>query len=87
MNGYSSITFKLFIPNIKVMAVSYIPEDKVFAVCTYQLSSTPQKFSHSRSTFNVYYENTKQPILTVDDKNIMVEFTCKSVIFPKNRNI
>jgi len=78
MYSIISITFKLFIPNIKVMAVSYIPEGKVFAVCTYQLSSTPQKFSHSRSTFNVYYENTKQPILTVDDKNIMVEFTCKS---------
>ncbi|WP_312079419.1 hypothetical protein [Chryseobacterium sp.] len=60
------------------MAVSYIPEGKVFAVCTFQLSSAPQKFSHSRSNFNVYYENKKQPVLTVDDKNVMVEFKCKS---------
>lgn len=60
------------------MTVSYIPENKVFAVCTFQLSSKSQKFSHSRSAFNVYYENKKQPVLTVDDKNIMVEFKCKS---------
>ncbi|AZB25035.1 DUF4280 domain-containing protein [Chryseobacterium bernardetii] len=60
------------------MAVSYIPQDKVFAVCTYQLSSDPQKFSLSRKKADVYYQNTKQPLLTVDDKNIMVEFTCKS---------
>lgn len=60
------------------MAVSYIPQDKVFAVCTYQMSSAPQKFSFSRKKVNVYYENNKQPVLTVDDKNIMVEFTCKS---------
>ncbi|MCA6068464.1 hypothetical protein JI747_014860 [Chryseobacterium sp. RG1] len=60
------------------MAVSYIPQDKVFAVCTYQMSSAPQKFSFSRKKINVYYENNKQPVLTVDDKNVMVEFTCKS---------
>lgn len=60
------------------MGVSYIPQDKVFAVCTYQMSSAPQKFSFSRKKVSVYYENNNQPILTVDDKNIMVEFTCKS---------
>lgn len=60
------------------MAVSYIPQDKVFAVCTNQLSATPQKFSYSRTRANVFYESSKQPILTVDDKNVMVEFTCKS---------
>ncbi|MDN5479402.1 MAG: hypothetical protein L0G39_20955 [Chryseobacterium sp.] len=60
------------------MAVSYIPQDKVFAVCTYQLNSEPRKFSFSRKTADVYYQNSKQPLLTVDDKNIMVEFTCKS---------
>lgn len=60
------------------MAISYIPQNKVFAVCTYQMSSAPQKFSFSRKKVNVYYENNKQPVLTVDDKNIMVEFTCKS---------
>ncbi|MCW3170561.1 hypothetical protein OMO38_18695 [Chryseobacterium sp. 09-1422] len=30
------------------MAVSYIPQDKVFAICTYQMSSAPQKFSFNR---------------------------------------
>ncbi|MGH1520389.1 hypothetical protein [Chryseobacterium sp. JK1] len=60
------------------MAVSYIPQNKVFAVCTFQLSSAPQKFSYSRGKVNVYYQNKKQPVLTADDKNIMREFTCKS---------
>lgn len=60
------------------MAVSYIPQNKVFAVCTFQLSSDPQKFSHSRSKLNVYYQNNKQPLLTTDDKNIMFKFECKS---------
>lgn len=60
------------------MAVSYIPQDKVFAVCTFQLSAAPQKFSFSRDKISVYYQNTKQPILTVKDKNLMAEFTCKS---------
>lgn len=60
------------------MGVSYIPQDKVFAVCTYQLSASPQKFSYNRNTISVYYQNTNQPLLTVDDKNIMDPFTCKS---------
>lgn len=60
------------------MAVSYIPQEKVFAVCTFQLSSEPQKFSYSREKPSVYYQNNKQPVLTVNDKNIMEAFTCKS---------
>lgn len=60
------------------MSVSFIPQDKVYAVCTYQLSPSPQKFSYSRETPSVFYQNTKQPILTVDDKNLMEEFKCKS---------
>jgi hypothetical protein len=60
------------------MSISYIPQDKVFAVCTYQLSGSPQKFSYSRSKPSVYYQNSDQPLLTVDDKNIMEQFTCKS---------
>lgn len=60
------------------MGVSYIPQNKVFAVCTYQLSADPQKFSFSRQKVSVYYQNTNQPLLTVDDKNLMMPFTCKS---------
>lgn len=60
------------------MSVSYIPQNKVFAVCTFQLSASPQKFSFSRDKLSVYYQNTDQPLLTVDDKNLMEEFTCKS---------
>lgn len=60
------------------MGVSYIPQNKVFAVCTFQLSGSPQKFSYSRGKVSVYYQNNEQPLLTVDDKNIMEQFTCKS---------
>lgn len=60
------------------MGASYIPENKVFAVCTYQLNSEPQKFSHSRNNTNVFYQNKKQPLLTENDRNLMKEFTCKA---------
>lgn len=60
------------------MGVSYIPQNKVFAVCTFQLSTSPQKFSYSRGKVSVYYQNNEQPLLTVNDKNIMEQFTCKS---------
>ncbi|WP_336960788.1 hypothetical protein [Chryseobacterium contaminans] len=60
------------------MSVSFIPQDKVYAVCTYQLSPSPQKFSYSREKPSVFYQNTDQPVLTVDDKNLMEEFKCKS---------
>ncbi|WP_419868489.1 hypothetical protein [Chryseobacterium sp. CT-SW4] len=62
------------------MGTSYISEDKVYAVCTYQLGTSPQKFSHSRDTLSVFYQNKNQPILTEKDKNIKEEFTCKSPV-------
>lgn len=60
------------------MGTSYIPQNKVFAVCTYQMGPSPQKFSYSRSSPSVYYQNKDQPVLTVNDKNLIEEFTCKS---------
>lgn len=60
------------------MGKSYIPKDKVFAVCTYQLSADPQKFSNTREKPTVFYKNHNQPVLNEDDKNIDNNFTCKS---------
>lgn len=60
------------------MGTSYITQNKVFAVCTFQMGPTPQKFSFSRSSPSVFYQNTEQPLLTVNDKNLMKPFTCKS---------
>lgn len=42
------------------MGVSYIPQNKVFAVCTYQLSTDPQKFSFNGSRPTDYYQNHQQ---------------------------
>jgi len=60
------------------MGTSYLVKDKVFAVCTYQLSADPEKFSNTRTTPTVFYQNDKQPILTVADRNLNCQFTCKS---------
>ncbi|WP_128331953.1 hypothetical protein [Apibacter sp. HY039] len=60
------------------MGKSYIPKDKVFAVCTYQLSSDPQKFSNTREKPTVFYKNNKQPVLNKEDRNLAKPFTCKS---------
>jgi len=60
------------------MGTSYLVKDKVFAVCTYQLSADPEKFSNTRTTPTVFYQNNKQPILTVADRNLNCQFTCKS---------
>lgn len=60
------------------MGASYIPQNKVFAVCTYQLSPDPQKFSFNEPRPTLYYQNDQQPVLNVEDKNLMKPFTCKS---------
>ncbi|TWP25270.1 hypothetical protein ETU10_01150 [Apibacter muscae] len=60
------------------MGKSYIPKDKVFAVCTYQLSSAPQKFSNTREKPTVFYKNNQQPVLNIEDRNLDNNFTCKS---------
>lgn len=60
------------------MSISYIPED-TYAVCTYQMGAKPQKFIASRSKVSVFHKD-KKPFLTIEDKNLDVEFTCKSPV-------
>jgi len=42
------------------MGTSYLVKDKVFAVCTYQLNADPEKFSNTRTTPTVFYQNKQQ---------------------------
>ena len=61
------------------MGTSYIAKDKVYVVCTFQLNADPRKLSNTRETPTVFYGSDKSyPILTVNDKNINEQFTCKS---------
>lgn len=61
------------------MSTSYIPKN-TFAVCTFQLGSKPQKFIDSRKEVSVFHKNKDTPLLTVQDKNLEIEFTCKSPV-------
>lgn len=60
------------------MSISYIPED-TFAVCTFQMSPKPQKLKITRSKDSVNHKDKKK-LLTIEDKNIGVQFTCKSPV-------
>lgn len=59
------------------MNTSYIPEE-TFAVCTYQLSPSPQKFIASREKVSVF--SNGKPLLTTADKNLQEPFVCKSPV-------
>lgn len=59
------------------MNTSYIPEG-TYAVCTFQMGVTPQKLIASRSEVSVFHKG--KPLLTVEDKNLEVQFTCKSPV-------
>lgn len=60
------------------MSASYVPE-KVNTVCTFQTSSAPSNLIATRKELTVIYDDKgiAKPLLTIEDKNIMVEFTCK----------
>lgn len=61
------------------MGTSYIAKDFVYTVCTYQLSSAPQKLSNSRETPTVFYgEKQEYPLLNIEDRNLDKQFACKS---------
>jgi hypothetical protein len=59
------------------MSASYIPEE-TYAVCTYQMGASPQKFIASRNKVSVFHKG--KPLLTKEDKNLDVQFTCKSPV-------
>ena len=59
------------------MSVSYIPQE-TYAVCTNQMSATPQKLIASRGKVTVFHNG--KPLLTTEDKNLEVQFPCKSPI-------
>ncbi len=59
------------------MSVSYIPQE-IYAVCTNQMSATPQKLIASRDKITVFHDG--KPLLTKKDKNLEVQFSCKSPI-------
>lgn len=61
------------------MGVSYLPE-KVWAVCTNQLSSNPQELISSRRNINVRHNDSSVTFLTVGDRNIKSNFVCKNPI-------
>ena len=52
------------------MSASYIPEE-TYAVCTYQMGASPQKFIASRNKVSVFHKG--KPILTKEDKNLDAE--------------
>lgn len=56
------------------MSVSYIPQE-IYAVCTNQMSATPQKLIASRDKITVFHDG--KPLLTKKDKNLEVQFSCK----------
>lgn len=60
------------------MSASYIPEE-TYAVCTYQMGAKPQKFIASRNKVSVFHKD-KKALLTIEDKNLDVQFTCKSPV-------
>ncbi len=59
------------------MSTSYIPEG-TYAVCTFQMGATPQKLVASRSKVSVFHKG--KPLLTMEDKNIEFQFSCKSPV-------
>jgi hypothetical protein len=59
------------------MSISYIPKG-TFAVCTNQLNTTPREFITSRREISVFHNGN--PLLTVEDRNLKSNFTCKSPI-------
>lgn len=61
------------------MSASYVPE-KVNAVCTYQTSSDPSQFIATRKELSVAFDDkgVAKPLLTVEDKNVIKEFSCKA---------
>jgi hypothetical protein len=59
------------------MSKCYIPEE-TYAVCTFQMGSAPQKFIASRDKVSVFHKD--KPLLTEKDKNLDVQFTCKSPV-------
>lgn len=59
------------------MSYSYIPED-TYAVCTFQMDPSPQKFIASRSSPSAMHKG--KFLLTKEDKNLNERFTCKSPV-------
>jgi len=59
------------------MSISYIPKG-TFAVCTNQLNATPREFITSRGEVSVFHNGN--PLLTVEDRNLKSNFTCKSPV-------
>ena len=59
------------------MSISYIPKG-TFAVCTNQLNATPREFITSRGEVSVFHNGN--PLLTVEDRKLKSNFTCKSPI-------
>jgi len=59
------------------MSISYIPKG-TFAVCTNQLNTTPREFITSRGEISVFHNGN--PLLTVEDRNLKSNFTCKSPV-------
>ena len=53
------------------MSISYIPEE-TYAVCTYQIGASPQKFIASRDKISVFHKG--KPLLTKEDKNLDVQY-------------
>ena len=63
------------------MSSSYIPKD-VYTICTFQTDAEPRHLIPTRSPITVFYGADKtRPLLTIEDRNIDVQFPCKS---PKN---
>jgi len=58
------------------MSAKYIP-NKTPIVCTYQTTPAPSELIVTRSAITVMYKTKEEPLLTVQDKNIQMEFTCK----------
>ena len=60
------------------MSVSYIA-DGAYAVCTFQMGGDPKEFIATRSKVTALTKDDKA-LLTVDDKNLNENFTCKSPV-------
>ena len=59
--------------------MSYFIHEGVNAICTFQISPSPQKFVATRS-YSVLSKDTDKAWLTAADKNIDVPFICKSPV-------
>jgi hypothetical protein len=63
------------------MSASYIPKE-TYAVCTFQLGTAPSQFIETRKKITVFKKD--KVLLTKADKNVNVEFTCKSPVNAMN---